>query len=232
MTHWQTGSTHLVGLIPLIHEVYYLVHDCTVLMMRRWFLSRAWMCSRRLSWAMRRLVSLRLFTTPPVCVSGCRSCSVTQRCWRLESIPPSPSSVQSCRQRSHYAAVRSTYDASGTRRSFLSHLAASHAPLASLAVSLFSLSLLLQAESGYGSETSLRRHGSMLSLTSAASALSATSTSSFKVNRNIGWVGGIHHLFVSDKVSVSFNDKVLAYLRYWELSFLPPLRRGTGCARS
>lgn len=40
---------------------------------------------------------------------------------------------------------------------------------------------LFQAESGYGSETSLRRHGSMLSLTSAASALSATSTSSFKV---------------------------------------------------
>ncbi|KAF7200118.1 ceramide transfer protein isoform X2 [Nothobranchius furzeri] len=38
----------------------------------------------------------------------------------------------------------------------------------------------LQAESGYGSETSLRRHGSMLSLTSAASALSSTSTSSFK----------------------------------------------------
>ncbi|XP_065821729.1 ceramide transfer protein isoform X4 [Labrus bergylta] len=37
-----------------------------------------------------------------------------------------------------------------------------------------------KAESGYGSETSLRRHGSMLSLTSAASALSATSTSSFK----------------------------------------------------
>uniref|UniRef100_A0A669BW28 Ceramide transporter 1a n=2 Tax=Oreochromis TaxID=8139 RepID=A0A669BW28_ORENI len=36
------------------------------------------------------------------------------------------------------------------------------------------------AESGYGSETSLRRHGSMLSLTSAASALSSTSTSSFK----------------------------------------------------
>lgn len=40
-----------------------------------------------------------------------------------------------------------------------------------------------QAESGYGSETSLRRHGSMLSLTSAASALSATSTSSFKVTK-------------------------------------------------
>uniref|UniRef100_A0A3B3D3J3 Ceramide transporter 1a n=1 Tax=Oryzias melastigma TaxID=30732 RepID=A0A3B3D3J3_ORYME len=36
------------------------------------------------------------------------------------------------------------------------------------------------AESGYGSESSLRRHGSMLSLTSAASALSSTSTSSFK----------------------------------------------------
>ncbi|XP_063752707.1 ceramide transfer protein-like isoform X1 [Eleginops maclovinus] len=39
---------------------------------------------------------------------------------------------------------------------------------------------LHKAESGYGSETSLRRHGSMLSLTSAASALSATSSSSFK----------------------------------------------------
>ncbi|XP_051924389.1 ceramide transfer protein-like isoform X2 [Hippocampus zosterae] len=39
---------------------------------------------------------------------------------------------------------------------------------------------LHKAESGYGSESSLRRHGSMLSLTSAASAVSATSTSSFK----------------------------------------------------
>ncbi|XP_060927101.1 ceramide transfer protein-like isoform X2 [Limanda limanda] len=39
---------------------------------------------------------------------------------------------------------------------------------------------LHKAESGYGSETSLRRHGSMLSLTSSASALSATSASSFK----------------------------------------------------
>lgn len=48
----------------------------------------------------------------------------------------------------------------------------------------------LQAESGYGSETSLRRHGSMLSLTSAASALSATSTSSFKVKNMVScdWV--------------------------------------------
>uniref|UniRef100_A0A8C8LKG9 START domain-containing protein n=1 Tax=Oncorhynchus tshawytscha TaxID=74940 RepID=A0A8C8LKG9_ONCTS len=36
------------------------------------------------------------------------------------------------------------------------------------------------AESGYGSEPSLRRHGSMLSLTSATSGYSATSTSSFK----------------------------------------------------
>ncbi|CAI5650545.1 unnamed protein product [Oreochromis niloticus] len=42
---------------------------------------------------------------------------------------------------------------------------------------------LHKAESGYGSETSLRRHGSMLSLTSAASALSSTSTSSFKGHR-------------------------------------------------
>ncbi|XP_069021254.1 ceramide transfer protein-like isoform X2 [Embiotoca jacksoni] len=35
-------------------------------------------------------------------------------------------------------------------------------------------------DSGYGSESSLRRHGSMLSLTSATSGYSATSTSSFK----------------------------------------------------
>uniref|UniRef100_A0A8C1N2Z0 Ceramide transporter 1a n=1 Tax=Cyprinus carpio TaxID=7962 RepID=A0A8C1N2Z0_CYPCA len=37
-----------------------------------------------------------------------------------------------------------------------------------------------QAESGYGSESSLRRHGSLLSLTSAASGLSTTSASSCK----------------------------------------------------
>ncbi|XP_040053329.2 ceramide transfer protein isoform X4 [Gasterosteus aculeatus] len=36
------------------------------------------------------------------------------------------------------------------------------------------------ADSGYGSESSLRRHGSMLSLTSATSGFSATSSSSFK----------------------------------------------------
>ncbi|XP_031440512.1 ceramide transfer protein isoform X2 [Clupea harengus] len=39
---------------------------------------------------------------------------------------------------------------------------------------------LHKAESGYGSESSLRRHGSTLSLTSAASGFSATSTSSFQ----------------------------------------------------
>ncbi|XP_008323748.1 collagen type IV alpha-3-binding protein-like isoform X4 [Cynoglossus semilaevis] len=39
---------------------------------------------------------------------------------------------------------------------------------------------LHRADSGYGSESSLRRHGSMLSLTSATSGYSATSTSSFK----------------------------------------------------
>ncbi|XP_062372330.1 ceramide transfer protein isoform X2 [Sardina pilchardus] len=39
---------------------------------------------------------------------------------------------------------------------------------------------LHKAESGYGSESSLRRHGSTLSLTSAASGFSATSTSSFR----------------------------------------------------
>ncbi|KAK7173572.1 hypothetical protein R3I93_003403 [Phoxinus phoxinus] len=39
---------------------------------------------------------------------------------------------------------------------------------------------LHKAESGYGSESSLRRHGSLLSLTSAASGLSTTSASSLK----------------------------------------------------
>jgi collagen type IV alpha-3-binding protein len=41
-----------------------------------------------------------------------------------------------------------------------------------------------QADSGYGSENSLRRHGSMLSLTSGAS-LSTASTSSFKRGRGL-----------------------------------------------
>ncbi|XP_029921546.1 collagen type IV alpha-3-binding protein isoform X2 [Myripristis murdjan] len=41
------------------------------------------------------------------------------------------------------------------------------------------------AESGYGSESSLRRHGSMLSLTSATSGYSATSTSSFKKGHSL-----------------------------------------------
>uniref|UniRef100_A0A3P8Y200 Ceramide transfer protein n=1 Tax=Esox lucius TaxID=8010 RepID=A0A3P8Y200_ESOLU len=44
---------------------------------------------------------------------------------------------------------------------------------------------LHKAESGYGSESSLRRHGSMLSLTSAASGFSATSTSSFKKGHSL-----------------------------------------------
>ncbi|XP_055730048.1 ceramide transfer protein-like isoform X7 [Salvelinus fontinalis] len=39
---------------------------------------------------------------------------------------------------------------------------------------------VITAESGYGSESSLRRHGSMVSLTSATSGYSTTSTSSFK----------------------------------------------------
>ncbi len=43
----------------------------------------------------------------------------------------------------------------------------------------------MQAESGYGSESSLRRHGSLLSLTSAASGLSTTSASSFKVRLSL-----------------------------------------------
>ncbi|XP_063745776.1 ceramide transfer protein-like isoform X5 [Eleginops maclovinus] len=43
----------------------------------------------------------------------------------------------------------------------------------------------LLADSGYGSESSLRRHGSMLSLTSATSGFSATSTSSFKKGHSL-----------------------------------------------
>ncbi|EMP31422.1 Collagen type IV alpha-3-binding protein [Chelonia mydas] len=42
-----------------------------------------------------------------------------------------------------------------------------------------------QTESGYGSESSLRRHGSMVSLVSGASGYSATSTSSFKVSHSL-----------------------------------------------
>ncbi|XP_041667409.1 ceramide transfer protein-like isoform X3 [Cheilinus undulatus] len=41
------------------------------------------------------------------------------------------------------------------------------------------------ADSGYGSESSLRRHGSMLSLTSATSGYSATSTSSFRKGHSL-----------------------------------------------
>ncbi|KAM6986206.1 LOW QUALITY PROTEIN: ceramide transfer protein-like [Aplochiton taeniatus] len=44
---------------------------------------------------------------------------------------------------------------------------------------------LHRAESGYGSESSLRRHGSMMSLTSATSGYSATSTSSFKKGHSL-----------------------------------------------
>ncbi|XP_049909413.1 ceramide transfer protein isoform X2 [Epinephelus moara] len=44
---------------------------------------------------------------------------------------------------------------------------------------------LHRADSGYGSESSLRRHGSMLSLTSATSGFSATSTSSFRKGHSL-----------------------------------------------
>ncbi|XP_040053330.2 ceramide transfer protein isoform X5 [Gasterosteus aculeatus] len=44
---------------------------------------------------------------------------------------------------------------------------------------------LHRADSGYGSESSLRRHGSMLSLTSATSGFSATSSSSFKKGHSL-----------------------------------------------
>ncbi|NP_001084949.1 ceramide transfer protein [Xenopus laevis] len=42
-----------------------------------------------------------------------------------------------------------------------------------------------KSESGYGSESSLRRHGSMVSLVSGASSYSATSTSSFKKGHSL-----------------------------------------------
>lgn len=48
----------------------------------------------------------------------------------------------------------------------------------------FFVCFAFQTESGYGSESSLRRHGSMVSLVSGASGYSATSTSSFKVGAN------------------------------------------------
>uniref|UniRef100_A0AAQ4PEV7 Ceramide transfer protein n=1 Tax=Gasterosteus aculeatus aculeatus TaxID=481459 RepID=A0AAQ4PEV7_GASAC len=44
---------------------------------------------------------------------------------------------------------------------------------------------VVTADSGYGSESSLRRHGSMLSLTSATSGFSATSSSSFKKGHSL-----------------------------------------------
>ncbi|XP_068104817.1 LOW QUALITY PROTEIN: ceramide transfer protein [Hyperolius riggenbachi] len=44
---------------------------------------------------------------------------------------------------------------------------------------------LHKSESGYGSESSLRRHGSMVSLVSGASGYSATSTSSFKKGHSL-----------------------------------------------
>lgn len=44
---------------------------------------------------------------------------------------------------------------------------------------------LHRADSGYGSESSLRRHGSMMSLTSATSGYSATSASSFKKGHSL-----------------------------------------------
>ncbi|XP_041435486.1 ceramide transfer protein isoform X4 [Xenopus laevis] len=45
--------------------------------------------------------------------------------------------------------------------------------------------VLEKSESGYGSESSLRRHGSMVSLVSGASSYSATSTSSFKKGHSL-----------------------------------------------
>lgn len=72
------------------------------------------------------------------------------------------------------------------------------------------LELNFQAESGYGSESSLRRHGSMLSLTSAASALSSTSTSSFKVKHALRWLScqnqALCFLIVGAESSMSVDE--------------------------
>lgn len=57
-----------------------------------------------------------------VCLCGNWSCSLTQRCWRPESIPPSPSSDGSCRQSPHYIARTGLF-----ARLFLSYRATSHA---------------------------------------------------------------------------------------------------------
>lgn len=90
-------------------------------------------------------------------------------------------------------------------------------------------SVFSQADSGYGSESSLRRQGSMLSLTSATSGYSATSTSSFKVsllvNCYCGW-GGHQLKWVSLTEGLSavrwttflprcFSRKVTAWERSW-----------------
>ncbi|KAG2466481.1 C43BP protein, partial [Polypterus senegalus] len=61
-----------------------------------------------------------------------------------------------------------------------------------------------EAESGYGSESSLRRHGSMLSLTSAASNYSATSTSSFKLQFAHLWFFVKHVFSVKKKEHTVF----------------------------
>ncbi|XP_064296066.1 ceramide transfer protein-like isoform X2 [Phalacrocorax carbo] len=51
--------------------------------------------------------------------------------------------------------------------------------------SIFLGKAVVTTESGYGSESSLRRHGSMVSLVSGASGYSATSTSSFKKGHSL-----------------------------------------------
>lgn len=84
-----------------------------------------------------------------------------------------------------------------------------------------------QADSGYGSESSLRRHGSMLSLTSATSGYSATSTSSFKVSFVVNLYSGCgghrwallaHELGTvrwTTLLSRYFSRKVTAWERSW-----------------
>lgn len=92
--------------------------------------------------------------------------------------------------------------------------------------------VFLQVDSGYGSESSLRRHGSMLSLISATSGYSATSTSSFKV-RVSSSSAGVNEVGRSPRaaepatqVSVCLLRRATASERSWQRW----RRSGTSCA--
>lgn len=70
----------------------------------------------------------------------------------------------------------------------------------------------------------------MLSLTSAASALSSTSTSSFKVNHRHQWLSW--KIWLSVTSLFSFFQSFILSFSCLHLFVPPPLRRGTGCVRN